>query len=1032
MKTVGRPKNEMRNFATSIRNATFLWPALLCFLFLFFAVGPAFAVDPTRQISQYGHTAWRVQDGLFSGTPNAITQTADGYLWIGTLAGVVRFDGVQFVPGTTSQGQPLPEAKITSLLGARDGSLWIGTSIGLSRLKDGELLNYSNTPVGISSIIQDHEGTIWVTRYKVTDGKGPLCRAVDKELQCYGKADGIPVGYAVGLAEDSLGNLWIGSHVLVRWREGSSQIYFEEELKHLKESPGVLDIAAGPSGSLWAALEGAGPELGVRHFVDGKWTSYAAEGFDGALVRTHNVFLDRDNALWIGTESEGIYRIYDGKADHYRRADGLSGDSVNGFYQDREGNLWVATDGGVDIFRDTPVISFSMREGLSTASNHSIVASRDGSIWIGNDGSLDVLRNGKVSTIKAGQGLPGAAVNAMFEDYDGGLWLGIDEKLMIYKDDRFIEIKQPDGSALGAGGRVLAITEDIDHNICAMVQASTRHLFRIKDQKVQEEIPLTGLPYPTWLAADPEGGLWIGSYSNKLGRYRNGQMEIISLGHDEKSLTIECLLAEPGGTVWAATSHGLFKWKDGQSKVLDTQNGLPCDLIFSVIKDDAGSFWLYTQCGLLNIAASELENWWEHPESKVDFRLFGPLDGVQPGRVTAQLKVSKSPDGRLWFVNSVVAQMINPGRFYRNSTQPPVHIEGVIADNKSYLPQENLRLPALTRDVQIDYTALSFTVPQKVRFRYKLEGHDTNWEEPGTRRQAFYTNLGPGTYSFRVIACNNDGVWNDVGATLSFTIAPAWYQTNWFRLLMVLTGLFIVWLLYRLRVRQIARVISARFDERLAERTRMARELHDTFLQTIQGSKMVADDALEQSDDPVRLRRTMEQLSLWLAQAVDEGRAALNSLRTSTTEKNDLASAFQRATDACLIQGNMVSTFSVVGETRDMHPIVRDEVYRIGYEAIRNACAHSGASQLVVELRYEQDLIVRVKDNGKGMDPAIVTEGKDGHFGLQGMRERAMRIEAKLTLDSSATSGTEITLVVPGDIAFRMSKRLAGDGKPGF
>jgi signal transduction histidine kinase len=270
-----------------------------------------------------------------------------------------------------------------------------------------------------------------------------------------------------------------------------------------------------------------------------------------------------------------------------------------------------------------------------------------------------------------------------------------------------------------------------------------------------------------------------------------------------------------------------------------------------------------------------------------------------------------------------------------------------------------------------------------------------------------------------VIACNNDGVWNEQGAILVFSVAPAWYQTNWFLLLCIITGVFIVWSLYRLRVRQLAAVIGARFDERLAERTRMARELHDTFLQTIQGSKLVVDDALEPSTDPIRMHRAMQQLSIWLAQAMQEGRAALNSLRTATTQTNDLAEAFKRVTEDGIVPGSMAVTFSIVGDAREMHPIVRDEIYRIGYEAIHNACMHSRASQLQVELRYAHDLILRVSDNGIGIDPATADRGKDGHFGLQGMRERAARIGGHLTLGSSSISGTEIKLIVPGGIIFR-------------
>ncbi len=311
------------------------------------------------------------------------------------------------------------------------------------------------------------------------------------------------------------------------------------------------------------------------------------------------------------------------------------------------------------------------------------------------------------------------------------------------------------------------------------------------------------------------------------------------------------------------------------------------------------------------------------------------------------------------------------------------------------------------------------TAPEKVQFRYKLEGYDDDWRGPVSARETDYTNLPPGNYRFRVIACNNDGIWNDAGATLDFSVAPAWYQTNWFRILCIFSVVFIVWVIYRLRVLRISRAIGARFDERLAERTRMARDLHDTVLQTIQGSKLVADDALELSADPVRMRRAIEQLSVWLAQAMQEGRAALNSLRTATTQTNDLGEALRRVSEDGLIPSSMAVTFSVVGDAKEMHPIVRDEIYRIGYEAIRNASTHSRGSRLEVELRYARDLTLRVDDDGIGFDPDVADRGKDGHFGLQGMRERAARIGGKLTVGSSSNSGTKIKLIVSGGIIFR-------------
>jgi signal transduction histidine kinase len=313
-------------------------------------------------------------------------------------------------------------------------------------------------------------------------------------------------------------------------------------------------------------------------------------------------------------------------------------------------------------------------------------------------------------------------------------------------------------------------------------------------------------------------------------------------------------------------------------------------------------------------------------------------------------------------------------------------------------------------------------VPELVRFRYKLDGIDNGWQDPGTRREAYYSRLSPGRYHFQVIACNNDGVWNEQGATLDFSVLRAWYQTTLFRAICVIVVLCIVWTIYRFRVRQIARAIGTRFDERLAERTRIAGDLHDTLLQTIQGSKLVANDALNKRSDEAKMRHALEQLSVWLELATQESRIAVNSLRSSIALRDDLAGALQRASENGAAAGSLAATLSVTGNSRDMHPLVREEIYRIGCEAIRNAQAHSKGTRLEVEIRYGLDLALRIRDNGVGIDPTISEHGKDGHFGLQGMRERAARIGARLTIASSAKSGTEIALAVPGAIAFINAK----------
>jgi signal transduction histidine kinase len=458
-------------------------------------------------------------------------------------------------------------------------------------------------------------------------------------------------------------------------------------------------------------------------------------------------------------------------------------------------------------------------------------------------------------------------------------------------------------------------------------------------------------------------------------------------------------------------------------RAMTVADGLPCDRIFSLVFDARRALWLYTSCGLLQMSAKTLQSWWNQSGSRVTVRVFDAFDGAYPAQAPFR-NAGRSPDGRLWFINRRMVQMIDPSHLEGNPLAPPVHIEGMIADQRNYAPKDGLRLPPLTRDVEIDFTALSFVAPAKVRFRYKLEGRDVAWRDSALR-QAFYTDLRPGRYRFRVMGSNNDGVWNTTGTSLSFAILPAWYQTRWLWAICAAGIIFAVWFWSRWRLHRVASALAARFDERLAERTHLARELHDTLLQTIQGSKMVADDALDASKDPAEVRQALMRLSTWLSRAIEEGRRALNSLRTSTVETNDLGAALCRAAEECRGLGPIEVACSVIGTPSEMHPIVRDEIYRIGYEAIRNACTHSQGAHLEVTLEYAEGVQLRVSDDGVGIDPQIAERGRESHFGLQGMRERATRIGAQLTILTSHGSGTEVTLIVPGHVVFRSRfKRL--------
>jgi PAS domain S-box-containing protein len=386
------------------------------------------------------------------------------------------------------------------------------------------------------------------------------------------------------------------------------------------------------------------------------------------------------------------------------------------------------------------------------------------------------------------------------EDHAGRLWVGVDSELSVYEKGKFTRIRRADGSPIG---RAVALAEDKDGDLWVESYGPPRSFLRIHDFKVLEELRPPGMPYAASLTADPEGGIWLGLVNGDLARYRNGQLTTFNFDLGQSDSRVRRVEVRPDGTVLGATPIGVIGWHDGKKQILSSRNGLPCDFIYTLISDKAGTLWLYTRCGLLAVASDDLRRWWDHPETTLKVQIFDVLDGAHPAIVFNQPSASLSPDGRLWFANGTNLQMVDPAHIASNSVPPPVHIEEVTADRERYQPLEGLGLPPSTRDLEIDYTALSFVVPQKVHFRYKLEGYDRDWRDAGTRRQAFYSNLPPRNYTFRVKACNNSGVWNETGASLEFFVASAYYQTNWFRIVCVTAFIALLWALHRWRVYQL-------------------------------------------------------------------------------------------------------------------------------------------------------------------------------------------------------------------------------------
>ena len=571
--------------------------------------------------------------------------------------------------------------------------------------------------------------------------------------------------------------------MLVRWRPGTPATTYFGEIAELAKSDGVINVALGPSGTAWASLDGTGPQLGLRYYSEGKWTSYAVPGFDPARVRPGALLVDHRGALWVATKNDGVYRIYGGVADHYGVSDGLSGNDVGPLFEDREGNIWVVTDGGLDMFHDTALISYTTRQGVSDSEFHSVMALHNGAVLIGTSGALNVLRKQDGKTGILNRKVSGQGIGPMLEDHNGVVWLGVDLALMQFQNGRFREIKAPEGQPFTSVGGVSAIAEDSGGTI--WVLTATGQLFSIVGDTTKQALPNDGPARLKYLVAVPNGGLWLGA-EGTISYFRDGRLQTTSLSSPQGPPGILAPFLDSDSSLLVPSPLGLYRLNHGQLTLFSSDNGLPCPETFNAIRDNHGALWIYTRCGLVRISGPEWAKWIKIPHVAVSVMILDALDGAQAGTGGSyQPGSSKAPDGRLWFQTGVSVQVLDPDRLYENAVPPPVYVEGVVADLKRFDATSFVKVPALSRDLEIDYTAPSFSVPQKVRFRYMLEGRDREWQDAGTRRQAFYTDLKPRHYRFRVTACNSSGVWNQTGASLDFVVLPAYYQTIWFRLLCV-------------------------------------------------------------------------------------------------------------------------------------------------------------------------------------------------------------------------------------------------------
>jgi signal transduction histidine kinase/ligand-binding sensor domain-containing protein len=954
----------------------------------------AFALDPALDINQYAHTAWKVRDGFARGFIYAIAQTPDGYLWLGTEFGLLRFDGVRAVPWRPPNGQ-LPSNDIPTLLVTRDGTFWIGTTKGLASWKDGKLTTYSELNGSrVFALLEDRNNTVW---------------AVTREARIFGENVG-PID------PDAEGNFWVGFDKDSRkWKSGRPQSFEVWDSMNWQPALSELEQFAFPTAnhkrltkSVAAPFESAASTVLSQH------------------LKPPQILRDGDGALWVTIPGRGLVHIHQDKTDVFSEADGLSGDTVTGLLEDREGNVWAVTGNGIDRFREYAVPNISIKQGLSSTKSVAIVAAKDGSVWIATYNGLNRWKDGSISVVNrigsTQDQTSSEAPYSLFEDSERRIWLSTVQQFGYLENNQFIPVRDVHG------GR-----------ITSMAQGSSGHLWLAKEEdgllhlfqgRVVEKFPWAALGHNDdgrVVVADPsQHGIWLGFSAGGISYFADGAIrKTYSVAEGLGAGRVNGLRFGPRGALWAATENGLSRIKDDHVITLTSKNGLPCDKVHWTV-DDADHFvWVYTACGLVRIARTELDAWVNDPSRAVAATLFDVSDGVPTqSNPSAVQSVSKASDGRIWYVAFEGVSVIDPLHFPVNKLPPPVQIEQVTADRKTYDAAQGLRLPALVRDLAIDYVALSFVAPEQVKFRYKLEGYDNEWHDAGNRRQAIYTNLPPRAYRFRLMASNNSGVWNEEGALLDFSIAPAFYQTTWFRLALLVLFLFLLWAGYQLRVRHLAHQFNLSMEARVSERIRIARELHDTLLQSFQGLLLRFQSVSNVLPGrPVEAKQRLDSALHQAAQAITEGRDAVQGLRSSAFETNDLANAIaaiaQELTKDRAAGESPVIDLEVEGAPRGLNPVVRDEAYRVATEALSNAFRHAQATRITVEIRYDKrQFRLRVRDDGTGIDEDIMQRQPSGHFGMPGMRERAEIVGGELEVWSKLNSGTQVELSIPGPIAY--------------
>ncbi len=952
-----------------------------------------FGLDPSRAVTQYGHDNWQSTQGLPQNTVEAIAQTPDGYLWVGTQEGLSRFDGVRFTVFNRRNTPALLNQDIHALAVGPEGELWIGTEDGLVLYHRGVFRRFGEKDglifSRIMSLAVDPKGTLWIG----TRGRG-LFRKTGNRFE--GVQPEIPVReivWSVCAAPD--GTVWAGLGTgVLRWKDGVlTKFTVAEGLTDNLVSKVHLD----KNGILWA-----GTAKGLSRFAEGRFE--ASPEAVSARANIRSLWSDRDGNLWAGTPGTGLIRVQGTKSSTLQQGAQLSANYVVSLFEDREGSLWIGTQGaGLDRLKNTKILPFGAPEGLPGMSGRLVLQRADGKMVFGTEEGLSLVDDAGVRVIVRKEDINNAVIHSLAEDHEGYLWIGTQDGVVRrWKNGRIDSFPL---SNKPSRDLALAIFEDHAHQLWV---GTTAGLKRWDGKGWISYGTADGLAhnFVRAIAEDQQGNLWLGTYGGGVSRLQNGKFTTLNKAMGLSSNLVESLKVTRDGRVWAGTADGgINAIENGKITPITSAVGLFDDRIFQILEDESGALWMGCNRGVFSVSQAEIQRYLQGKAASVVSTSYGEADGMRSAECNGGEQPSGwvSRDGSIWLPTVKGFVAIHPKRMQLNLMIPPVRIEATRIDGKD-TKTENLTLPAGARSLEIDYAALSYLAPDQVRFRYRLEGRESGWTDAGNRRTAYYTNLAPGSYRFHVIASNNDGIWNEVGSRLEFRMEPYFYQTNWFLMLCVTAVILMGWTGFQFRVRQ----LEAKHRLVLEERTRVARELHDTLLQGFAGVSMQLEAVSR------KLKNQGEPAALLLADTLNlvdrclaDARESVWDLRSPLLDKRDLSDALRALCSEGASEGTEIR-FEQIGARREIGVVVGQQLLRIAQEAMANAQRHAQATLVEVRLSSAADeLTLEVVDNGRGMPEKIDDRG---HWGIVGMRERASRIGASFQIESQLNHGTKVTV----------------------